>query len=85
MRKVPSGFSIVTGIVVHAEGIGHERLAEQGAMHPRFELELEEVVLEEADDFGWLQRPNPPGLPMNRSESSPGAPSAPSLPPIKLS
>ena len=29
MRNVPSGFSSVDRVVVHAEGIGHERLAEE--------------------------------------------------------
>ncbi len=84
MRKVRSGFWIATGSSCMPNDVGHERLAEQGATHPRFELELQEIMLEEADDFFGFSA-NPPGLPMNRSESSPRAPSAPSLPPIKLS
>ena len=51
----PAGFSIVDRVVVHAEGIGDERLAEQGPLDQRLELELEEVVVEVVDDVGFLE------------------------------
>ncbi len=78
MRKVPCGLLDGDRVVVHAEGVGHERLAEQGSLDQRPELELEEVSVEIVDDVGSWKRTQPLGLPINRCEASPRDTSAPS-------
>ena len=40
---------------VHAVGVGHERLAEEDAVHVRHELELEEVAVEVAGHAGVVE------------------------------
>ena len=81
MRSVPVGLLERDRAVVHAERVGQERLAEEVAREVRFELELQEIVVEVVHDVGFAE-----AHPASRlaGELQPVASTSdPSRPPIK--
>ena len=55
MRNGPVGLLDCQGVVVHAELIGHKRLAEQCPLDRRQELELKELAIAIMDDVRLLE------------------------------